>query len=403
MPLNVIIGAQWGDEGKGRIVDAVASEADAVVRFQGGPNAGHTVYIGEEKYVFHLIPMGILNEGTLCCISLGVAVDPIILLNEIIELEQRGILVKGRLLIDPRCSLITPEHIKRDKNREHSLGQRKLGTTQRGIGPAFSDRAGRVGWRLGTLIGKIESGETLGLPESYLDACIKLKSSLADVSLIIYNMLNEGKTVIAEGGQGTMLDLGLGTYPYVTSTNTVAAAAPVSLGLSPRSVDSVIGVMKAYVTRVGEGPFPTEIEGAAADKMREEGDEYGATTGRPRRCGWFDGVIAKYAARVNGIDEWALTKLDVLDHFDPIFAAVAYEIDGERADELPPNTDTIYKAKPVYHRFPGWKTSTRMARKIEDLPFGARAYLDFIQEFTGVRLGIVSVGYERKCMIRLEN
>ena len=402
MPFYVIIGAQWGDEGKGRIVDAVAAQADAVSRFQGGPNAGHTVYIGEEKYVFHLIPMGILNEGTLCCIGLGVAVDPIILLNEIVELQQRGVTVEGRLLIDPRCSLITPEHIDRDKKRERGLGEKKLGTTLRGVGPSFSDRSSRVGLRLGSLIDRIERKENTNLPESYLETCLKMKPFLADVSLVMHDMLNEGKTILAEGGQGTMLDLGFGTYPYVTSTNTIAAAAPVSLGLGPKTVDSVIGVLKAYVTRVGEGPFPTEIEGDIAAKISEMGNEYGATTGRPRRCGWFDGIIAKFAVRVNGIDKWALTKLDVLDHIDPIFAAVAYEIDGERIDEMPPDTDTIYEARPVYRQFAGWNTPIRNIRRMEDLPRETRIYLDFIQEFTNVGLSIISVGCERESMIRID-
>jgi len=400
MPFTVVIGSQWGDEGKGRIVDALAADAHLVTRFQGGPNAGHTVYIGSEKFILHLIPMGILNPETFCCIGLGVVVDPVVLRNELNELRSREVVPDGRLLIDPRCHIITPEHIQRDKQGETERGDKKIGTTQRGIGPTFTDRARRTGLRLGSAIDRIDSGENFGFPQEYIDAVLELKPYLGDVSLTIYNYLKEGKNVMAEGGQGTLLDLGLGTYPYVTSSNTVAGAAPVNLGLGPKAVNNVIGVIKAYVTRVGEGPFPTEFEGEACMKIREIGDEYGATTGRPRRCGWFDGVIAKYAARVNGIDSWALTKLDVLDELDTIKAAVEYEIDGVRVDEMPAEVEKLNRVKPIYKEFPGWKTSTRSAKKIEDLPLEARNYIKFIEEFTGVKCNIISVGYERTCMIK---
>ena len=399
MPFTIIIGAQWGDEGKGRIVDALASEADIVARFQGGPNAGHTVYIGKEKFILHLTPMGILNPATLCCIGYGVVVDPIVLSRELNELRSRNIVPDGRLLIDPRCHIITPQHIERDKAGEDKLGEKKIGTTQKGIGPAFTDRASRVGLRFGAAIDRLSRGEDLGFPENYITALLSLKPFIGDVSLTIYNSLKAGKSVIAEGGQGTMLDLGLGTYPYVTSSSTVAGAAPVNLGLGPKTVDKVIGVLKAYITRVGEGPFPTEFGGQEAEIIREIGDEYGATTGRPRRCGWFDGLIAKYSARVNGIDKWAITKIDVLDNLDVIKAAVEYEIDGERVSEIPPEVEALYRVKPIYRDFPGWKTSTREAKKMCDLPREARAYIDFIQEFTGAGCLVVSVGYERSSMI----
>lgn len=401
MPLSVIIGAQWGDEGKGRIVDAISTDADIVARFQGGPNAGHTVYIGEEKYIFHLVPMGILSGKALCCIGLGVAVDPLILNGELAELNARGFRVEGRLMVDPRCHLITPEHISRDMQGEQNLGAKKLGTTLKGIGPAFADRTSRIGLRIGSAIDKIENGETLSFPDNYIEACLKLKRYLGDVSLTIHQGLKAGKSVLCEGGQGTMLDLGLGTYPYVTSSNTIAAAAAVNLGLGPKYIDKVIGVIKAYITRVGEGPFPTEIEGEVAAEMRKVGNEYGATTGRPRRCGWFDGPIARYAARVNGVDEWALTKLDVLDNTDPIKAAIAYNIDGELVEEIPPDCGAFSRAKPVYREFPGWKRSTRNCKRLEDLPAEARQYLDFIEEYTEVGFCIVSVGYERNSMIML--
>ena len=402
MPLSVVIGAQWGDEGKGRIVDALACDAQAVARFQGGPNAGHTVYIGDDKYIFHLIPLGILNPGTLCCIGLGVVVDPLILLDEIEKLHQRGIDTAGRLMIDPRCHLITPDHIARDRKVENDLGGDKIGTTLKGIGPTFSDRASRVGPRIGAFIERISAGEDVPFIGEYTDACLKLQPYLGDVSLTLYNMLKEGKFVLAEGGQGTMLDLGLGTYPYVTSSNPISGAAPMNLGLGPKNVDKVYAVIKAYTTRVGEGPFPTEIIGSEAELMQKIGAEFGSTTGRPRRCGWFDGVIARYAVRVNGVDKWAFTKLDVLDGLDTVKAAVAYEIDGKRVEEMPTNSLQLYRAKPVYKEFPGWKDSTRNARKLKDLPKQARAYLDFIEEFTGVGFYIISVGYERKCMIMLD-
>lgn len=401
MPLTVIVGAQWGDEGKGRIVDALAHGASAVARFQGGPNAGHTVCIGEEKFVFHLIPLGILNPDTLCCIGLGVVVDPLILCREIENLHERGINTAGRIIIDPRCHLITAEHIERDRKVEQERGGAKIGTTLKGIGPTFSDRSSRVGPRIAGTVSRIESGEDISYGADFSQACLKLKPYIADVSLILYKLLKDGKYVLAEGGQGTMLDIGVGTYPYVTASNTIAAAAPMNLGLGPKSVSNVIAVTKAYTTRVGEGPFPTEISGALGEQIRKVGDEYGATTGRPRRCGWFDGVIAKFAARVNGVDKWALTKLDVLDELDVIKAAIAYKIDGEIVSELPPSTRDFSKAIPVYKEFPGWKQSTRDARKLTDLPTQTRAYLDFIEEFTGVGFEIISVGYERKSMIVL--
>jgi len=399
MPLSVVIGAQWGDEGKGRIVDALAADAAAVARFQGGPNAGHTVYLGKEKFIFHLIPLGILNPGALCCIGLGVAVDPIILCREISDLEKRGYSSAGRIMIDPRCHLITPDHIERDRKVESDRGGEKIGTTLKGIGPTFSDRASRTGIRLGAYLEKIAQGVDYSYQGAFSDACLGLKQYMGDVSLTLYRMLKQGKYVLAEGGQGTMLDLGLGSYPYVTASNTIAAAAPMNLGLGPKVVDNVYGVIKAYTTRVGEGPFPTEISGELTENIRRIGDEYGATTGRPRRCGWFDGLIAKFAARVNGVDKWTLTKLDVLDELDTIKVAVAYEIDGERTDELPTNSLQLARAKPIYRKFPGWKKSTREVRKLQDLPAPTRAYLDYIEEFTGVGFHIISVGYERKCMI----
>lgn len=401
MPLTVVIGAQWGDEGKGRIVDALAADSKAVARFQGGPNAGHTVYIGEEKYILHLIPLGILNPDTLCCVGLGVVVDPLILTAEIEHLRRRGIDTRGRLMVDPRCHLITPDHIARDREKEKDRGDQKLGTTLKGIGPAFSDRASRTGPRIGPFIEKIvRTGETAFNPE-YTAACLKLQPYIGDVSLTLYNLLQQGQPLLAEGGQGTMLDLGVGTYPYVTSSNAIAASAPMNLGLGPKNVDKVVAVIKAYTTRVGEGPFPTELFDNVAAHLGKVGAEFGATTGRPRRCGWFDGVIAKFAARVNGVDKWALTKLDVLDELDTIKAAVAYELDGERIEDLPTDSDSLARVKPIYRQFPGWKKSTRSAKKIEDLPFEARTYLDFIEEYTGAGFGIISVGYERTCMISL--
>ncbi|MBL7191744.1 adenylosuccinate synthase [bacterium] len=403
MPFTVVVGGQWGDEGKGRIVDALARDAWAVARFQGGPNAGHTVYIGEEKFVLHLVPMGVLNPNTLCCIGLGVLIDPIILLYEIETLKSRGIDLTGRLLIDPRCHLILPAHIKRDQEHEKALGDKKIGTTLRGIGPAFADRTTRVGHNISGFLKAVKNGEKFDIDENYIEKCLKLEPYLDDVSLTLYQYLRANKNIMAEGGQGTMLDLGLGTYPFVTATNTVAGAAAVNLGLGANTIDRVVCVIKAYTTRVGEGPFPTELADSLGEIIRKVGGEYGATTGRPRRCGWFDGLIARYAARVNGVNRWAVTKLDVLDDLDVIKAAVAYKIKGEIIHEIPADPALFVQAEPIYREFPGWKRSIKDARKVNQLPPNALNYLDFIEEFTGVKIGMVSVGYERKSLIMIDS
>lgn len=402
MPLTVVVGAQWGDEGKGRIVDVLARRAHAVARFQGGPNAGHTVFIGNEKFILHLTPMGILNPHTLCCIGLGVLVNPHVVIEEINMLGDRGIDLEGRLMIDFRCHLILPSHIQRDQEREKARGKRKLGTTQRGIGPAYADRTLRDGITIGSFIYNVNNGIEPIADQEYTENCMRLEQYLGDVNLKLYRYLQDGKYLLAEGGQGTMLDLGVGTYPFVTSSNTIAGAASVNLGLGPNRIDQVICVLKAYTTRVGEGPFPTELNNQQGDSMRQLGDEFGATTGRPRRCGWLDGLIARYAARVNGADYWAVTKLDVLDNIDPIKVAVGYEVDGDIVDELPACPISFTQAKPVYRELPGWNSSTKEAKKLEKLPVNARKYLDFIEEFTEVKIGMVSVGSERESLISID-
>jgi adenylosuccinate synthase len=417
----VAVGAQWGDEGKGKIVDILSSDADVVVRYQGGANAGHTVVSGEQEFILHLIPSGILHPSTLCVIANGVVLNPETLLEEIAELERRSVAVEGRLAISDRAHLVLPYHIALDRAHERTG---KIGTTGRGIGPAYEAKYGRRGIRVGDLrkpkrlrelvTGNIahanrvfellESDERAELDEHLerLDRVApRLLPLICDSGALIHGAAGEGKNILLEGAQGTMLDVDHGTYPFVTSSNTTAGGAAVGAGLGPTMIQAVLGVIKAYTTRVGNGPLPTEAQGNPGERLRQIGGEYGATTGRPRRCGWFDGVVASYSARVNGITHLAVTKLDVLDAFERIPLCVGYRLDGERLDSLPSDVETLGRVEPVYQEVDGWVQPTGEARRVEDLPAAARAYIGRIEEIAGAPVEYVGVGTRRDQVIRL--
>jgi adenylosuccinate synthase len=414
----VVVGAQWGDEGKGKIVDVLAESADLVVRYQGGANAGHTVVIGDEEFVLHQIPSGILHPKTRCVIGNGVVLDPETLLTEMDALEARGIKLAGRLLVSDRAHLIFPYHKLIDRAREQ---KQKIGTTGRGIGPAYEDKVARRGIRVGdlgmplldrvmnermeyatqllTMLGSTEkvSGEEhmallLRLPA-------RLKPLTVDAGRVTYDTLRQGGRVLLEGAQGALLDVDHGTYPYVTSSSTTAGGAALGAGIGPTAIDAVLGVVKAYTTRVGNGPLPTEADAATGEHLRTLGDEYGATTGRPRRCGWFDAVVVRYAARVNGLTDLAVTKLDVLDTIAEIPVCTGYELAGTMLDDMPAATRALEAVTPVYETLQGWSKPTSGARRMADLPPQARAYLDRIQDLIQVPIAYVSVGSRRDQII----
>ena len=417
MPNVVLVGAQWGDEGKGKIVDVLAERSDWVVRFQGGSNAGHTVIVGKRKHVLHLTPSGILHAEKRCVIGNGVVVDPLEMATEIEGLRGEGVECAGRLYLSSRAHLVLPHHRALDAGREErATAGGALGTTRRGIGPAYADKAARTGLRACALRSPrfaadareaLERGNealaAAGLPplnmETELARLTAAAAALAPYVTDTERLLNEaaarGESVLFEGAQGALLDLDFGTYPYVTSSNATAGGACVGTGLSPRRVDRVVGVLKAYTTRVGEGPFPTELTGALGERLRTAGGEYGATTGRPRRCGWFDAVLARYSAMVNGVDEWAVTKLDVLDGFETLRIATAYRLDGRPLDAPPADARDLARCEPVYEELPGWWGPLREARHPSDLPDHLRMYLARIEELTGVLVGMVSVGPDR--------
>lgn len=418
MSVQVIVGAQWGDEGKGKIVDLLGEEAGIVARYQGGANAGHTVIIGGERYVLHLIPSGIVRPNTTCVIGNGVVVDPVALLQEIELLSQKGVRADGRLFISDRAHVVMPYHRLLDQAKE-AAAEQKIGTTGRGIGPAYVDKANRMGIRIVDLLDEktLQVKITRNLQEKnailsavYGKAPLSVKTVMQeifpfgglfrqfiiDTSRYINKAIAAGGAILCEGAQGNLLDMDFGTYPYVTSSNASAGGVCTGLGIGPTKIDTVMGVVKAYTTRVGEGPFPTEDNGELGELMRALGHEYGATTGRPRRCGWFDAVIAVYAAQINGIDAWAITKLDVLDTFDEIKVCTGYLWRGERVDGFPSEIDVLAQCVPEYRTFPGWRQSTSNARRLEDLPTEARAYLDAIVELTGIPYQIVSVGADRE-------
>ena len=417
----VVVGAQWGDEGKGKLVDVLAEAADVVVRYQGGANAGHTVVVGDAQFVLRLIPSGILNPQAICVLGNGVVVDPSALFEELEQLTARGIATAGRLVVSDRAHLVLPYHKLLDLAGERS---QNLGTTKRGIGPTYEDKYGRRGIRVGDLrdlaaaralvedrIARANSLLALaGMPErasleehvALVDAIApRLLPMVADTGALVYRSLRGGKQVLLEGAQGALLDVDHGTYPYVTSSNTTAGGAAVGAGIGPTMIDGVLGVVKAYTTRVGNGPLPTLAEAPLEERLRQIGGEFGAVTGRPRRCGWFDAMVVRYAARVNGLTALAVTKLDVLDEFDSIPVGTRYELDGNGCGEMPAEVAMLERVKPVLETMPGWRRPTSAARVLADLPPEARAYLDRLQELIEVPIRFVSVGTRRDQIIEV--
>ncbi len=412
-----VLGAQWGDEGKGKIVDLLTPAFSIVARYQGGHNAGHTVYVDGKKFVLHLIPSGILHPEVCCIIGNGVVVDPAALFEEVETLAEHGIVVEDRLLVSDKAHLILPYHRELDLLSEARRGERKIGTTSRGIGPAYEDKIGRRGVRIGDLADSSPNsplaqairenvaarnrliGDSALRDAAVLDemraAWERLRPMVTDVSLYLDQARRAGRTILFEGAQGALLDIDHGTYPFVTSSNATIGGVCTGLGVGPRAIDRVLGVAKAYTTRVGGGPLPTELHGSLGDRLRESGQEYGASTGRPRRCGWYDAVAVRYAARVNGVDALALTKLDVLDAMDDIQICTAYQGDGERLTEFPADLALLAACEPQYERVAGWSTPTAGVRRYEDLPVEARDYVARLEQVTGVPIAILSTGSDR--------
>jgi adenylosuccinate synthase len=423
----VVVGAQWGDEGKGKVVDIYTEFADDVVRYQGGNNAGHTLVVGEDKLILHLIPSGILHAGKRCIIGNGVVLDPEVFIKEVNNLKINGRLQDdGCLFLSESLHVIMPYHKRIDIAREARSGAKKIGTTGRGIGPAYEDKAGRRGIRLMDLIDrdlfarklkefleeknflleKMLGDKPFTFEEIFEQYCAYaeiLRKYVADTSLLLYRDIREGKNILFEGAQGTLLDVDHGTYPYVTSSSTCVGGACTGAGVSPMDLHEVIGISKAYVTRVGSGPFPTELEDADGEKLRQVGREFGSTTGRPRRCGWFDAIVAKYAVRVNGLTGVALTKLDVLDGFDTIRICTGYAYDGKTLDELPANLEIFDRCRPLYEEMPGWNADISEARSFADLPENAQRYVRRLEELIGCPIVMVSVGARRDQTIMLKN
>ncbi len=413
----VILGAQWGDEGKGKVIDIFSKKSDYVVRYQGGNNAGHTVVIGDDEFVLHLIPSGILHKRKICVIGNGVVVDPKALFDEIKMLEARGIGVEGRLFISENAHVIFPYHKRLDEIKEEKRG--KIGTTKKGIGPCYADKASRSGIRVADLLDEAVLKEKLSaaleeknaildkiygvkgfsfdeLCGEYLNYAKSIKKYVCNTAVMLNDAIRKKKKIIFEGAQGTLLDLDHGTYPFVTSSNSTAGGAATGTGVGPTMIDKVIGVVKAYTTRVGEGPFPTEFTSQLMARIRKKGKEFGATTGRPRRCGWFDSVIVKHSIMVNGIDEIVVTKLDVLDDLDSIKICVSYKFEGKIYKDFPTNIRVLAGCEPVYEELPGWKTDTTRVTSYPKLPKNAKNYLKRIQALLKTRIVLVSVGSERK-------
>jgi len=418
MPAKVVVGAQWGDEGKAKVVDFLGKGADIVVRFQGGANAGHTVVAEGREFVFHLIPAGILHPEKTGVIGNGVVVDPAALIEEMDRLEGMGVRVEGRLFVSRDAHLVMPYHKLLDRVLEERRGKGKIGTTGKGIGPCYRDKAGRIGIRVGDLLEldvfRSKLRVALEFHNHLLTACGeppldeeevfsqyrvfagRIAPLVADTSLLLNRALDQGRRVLFEGAQGTLLDIDHGTYPFVTSSNTTAGGACTGAGIGPTRIDEVVGVAKAYTTRVGEGPFPTEFEPELEERMRKKWREYGATTGRGRRCGWFDAVAVRYAARINGFTSLALTRLDSLEGLNPIRICVAYMYNGHRIEEFPGSAEMLRECRPVYEELPGWEDSLSSARSWDDLPEAAKGYVRRIEELVGVEVGLISVGRERE-------
>ncbi|HHW83628.1 MAG TPA: adenylosuccinate synthase [Actinomycetales bacterium] len=418
MPAVVVLGAQWGDEGKGKATDQLGAATDYVVKFNGGNNAGHTVVVGQEKYALHLLPSGILTEGVTPIIANGVVVDLSVLFKEIEDLTARGIDC-SKLKISANAHVIPSYNRTMDTVTERFLGKRKIGTTGRGIGPTYGDKMTRVGIRIQDLFDesilrqKVEGAllnknallvkvfnraavEAEAVVQELLSYADRVKPMVVDASLVLNEALDRGETVVFEAGQATMLDIDHGTYPFVTSSNCTAGGASTGSGVGPRRLDRIVGVAKAYCTRVGEGPFPTELLDADGDRLRESGGEFGTTTGRPRRCGWYDAVVARYSSRINGLTDLVITKLDVLTGWEQIPVCVAYEADGVRFDEMPVNQSDFHHAKPVYEYRPGWTEDITHCRTWEDLPAAARDYIEYLESISGCRISSIGVGPDRE-------
>ncbi|MDR2581179.1 MAG: adenylosuccinate synthase [Fibromonadaceae bacterium] len=425
MSNRVVIGSQWGDEGKAKIVDFLTLEADIIVRFQGGANAGHTVKVDDKEFIFHLIPSGVMHPNKVCIIGNGVVFDPKQAITEIEDLGAKGIDVSNCILIAENAHVVLPWHIACDKLKEERAGKDAIGTTGRGIGPCYSDKVNRHGVRVGDLLDegelrpRIEAiasfrndefkkmyGAAAIDPEpvikEYLEYGKQLKPYICDTVFFLYESLKANKRIIFEGAQGTILDVDHGTYPFVTSSNTVAGSASCGSGVGPAAIDQVIGVVKAYTTRVGNGPFPTELTNEIGDQLRHIGGEYGATTGRPRRCGWFDAPVARKAAAVNGLTHLAITKLDVLDTFKEIKVCTSYKYNGAEMLNFPNRLAVVSACEPVYETLPGWECSTEKCRTWEELPLNAQKYLTRLSELVGVKIGMISVGAKRDESIMMD-
>ena len=417
MKVTVLVGSQWGDEGKGKIVDILSEKYDFVTRFQGGANAGHTVEIGEKKYILHLIPSGILRKEVKCVIGNGVVIDPKALLEEIKLLNENGISVKERLFISHNAHLIMPYHKLLDSINES--GKNKIGTTGRGIGPCYIDKFDRKGIRIvdllnkdvleekirknleekNVLLKKIHKHEGLDVNEiinDYLKFDKEIDQYITDVPSLLNNAITEGKTILLEGAQGALLDVDHGTYPYVTSSSPTTGGACTGTGIPPNKITDVIGIVKAYTTRVGHGPFPTELTDNEGNKLRKIGAEFGATTGRPRRCGWFDAFLVRYSAMINGINSAAVTKLDVLSDFDKIKVCIGYKLDGKMIKTFPSDVDRLGKVEPIYEQVDGWNEDISECKSYKELPQKTKEYLDFIAEKSNIKVAIISVGPKRK-------
>jgi adenylosuccinate synthase len=413
-----VVGAQWGDEGKGKIVDLLTPAFSIVARYQGGHNAGHTVFFNGRKFILHLIPSGILHPGVTCIIGNGVVIDPDALFAELDQLRAEGIDPDGRLFVSDRAHVILPYHRDLEQASEAARGDRRIGTTSRGIGPSYEDKVGRRGVRVGDLVDTAPDG---GLAKA-IEACVssrnrvvggepqdwkrvhaelvgagrRLRPMVTDVSRLLDDAARSGQRILFEGAQGTMLDIDHGTYPYVSSSNGTVGGICAGLGVGPRAIGSVLGIAKAYTTRVGAGPLPTELSGAFGDALRESGQEYGASTGRPRRCGWFDAVVVRYAVRINGLEVLALTKLDVLDDLSEINVCTAYRCDGRTLEDFPADLATLDRCDPIYETLPGWSTPTAGVRSFEDLPDHARQYVERLEQLAGVPVAIISTGSDRE-------